>query len=458
MSTDRQGRMNLAAYIQPTGHHAASWRHPRSQKDANVNFKHYVQLAQTAERAKFDLMFLADTAAMREAAMEALCRTVQTIAGFEPLTLLSAIAAVTEKLGLVCTASTSWNAPYHIARKFASLDHISAGRAGWNAVTSGAHVEARNFGKDFAFEHAERYDRAHEMIKIVKALWDSWDDDAFMRDTDSGLYFDPEKMHVLGYHSDRYGVMGPLNVPRPPQGHPVIFQAGASEPGRELAAETAEGVFSPHLNIPAAKEFYDDVKGRMATYGRDPDHLRILPGLSIIVRPTDEEAEEDFQFLQSLIDPIVGRETLSTMLGVTDLTPYDLDGPLPDDLPPPKESRSQSTYDSIMKMARDENLTIRQLSQRVAGARGKNTFHGSPETVADYMEEWFVSRACDGFTIMPPYAPGCLDDFCELVIPELQRRGLFREDYDGTMLREHLGLPRPESRYADKGARASAAE
>jgi alkanesulfonate monooxygenase len=324
-------------------------------------------------------------------------------------------------------------------------------------VTSGSHAEARNFGKDFAYAHADRYDRAHEVVEIVKGLWDSWDDDAWIRDKDSGLFFEPEKMHVLDHQSERYSVRGPLNVPRPPQGYPVIFQAGASEAGRELAAASAEGIFSPHLTVEAAKEYYDDVKGRMAKYGRNPDHLKILPGLSIFVRPTAEEAREDYELVQSLIDPIVGREILSTMLGVIDLTPYDMDQPLPDPMPPQKESTSQGHYDSIIAMARRENLTIRQLGQRVAGARGKNTFHGSPEQVADYMEEWFVKEACDGFTLLPPYTPGCLDDFCEFVVPELRRRGLFREDYEGTTLRDHLGLPRPESRYAKKTAAANEA-
>ena len=457
MGKDR-GKMRLAAYYNPTGHHVASWRHPRAQEDAHMNFKHYVEIAQTAERAKFDLIFLADGNSTREAAMEALSRSTQFVAQFEPFTLLSALAVVTDKIGLVATASTSWNAPYHIARKFASMDHISGGRAGWNVVTSGGDNEAQNFGVEKAYDHADRYDRAHEVVDIVKGLWDSWDDDAWVRDKESGLFFKPEAMHVLNYKSERYSIKGPLNVPRPVQGYPVIFQAGASDPGRELAAATAEGIFSPHLNVEAAKEYYDDVKGRMSKYGRDRDHLKILPGLSVIVRPTDEEAEEDFNYIQSLIHPIVGREILATMLGNIDLSPYDLDKPLPEEMPVRGGGRSKGHYDSIMAMARKENLTIRELGQRVAGARGKNTIHGSPTTVADYMEEWFVKEACDGFTIMPAYIPGCLDDFCELVMPELKRRGLFREEYEGTTLREHMGLPRPESRYAKKGAQASAAE
>jgi alkanesulfonate monooxygenase len=435
--------MRLAAYYNPTGHHVASWRHPRAQVDASTNLKHYVEIAQTAERAKFDLLFLADSNSTRDADMEALSRSAQFIAHFEPLTLLSALAMVTDKIGLVATASTSWNEPYHIARKFASLDHISHGRAGWNIVTSGTDAEARNFGHDQAYEHADRYARAREVVKIVLGLWDSWDDDAFVHDQESGLFFDPAKMHVLNHKSERYRIRGPLNVPRPPQGYPLLVQAGGSSDGRETAAQFAEAIFSPHLNVEAAKAYYDDVKGRMAKYGRDPDHLKILPGLSAIVRPTEQEANDDYDYLQSRIHPIVAREILSTMLGNLDLSAYPLDGPLPD-LP----EHDGGHYTSILEMARKDNLSIRQIGMRVAGARGKNVIKGTPAQIVDYMQEWFEKEACDGFTVMPPYLPGALDDFCELVIPELRRRGLFREEYEGTTLRDHLGLPRPQSQYA----------
>jgi N-acetyl-S-(2-succino)cysteine monooxygenase len=440
--------MRLAAYFNPTGHHVASWRHPRAQVDAHINIRHYIEIVQTAERAKFDMIFLADGVATREAHMDALSRSVQFVAHLEPLTLLSALATVTERIGLVATASTTYNEPYHVARKFASLDFISHGRAGWNCVTSVQPAEARNFGRPGVEPRPVRYARAREFTQVVTGLWDSWDDDAFVRDTESGLFFDPKKLHVLRHKGERYSVEGPLNVPRPPQGWPVIVQAGASDEGIEIAAEFAEAIFGPHLTIEAAKTYYDDVKGRMRKYGRDPDHLKILPGLSVVVRPTDAEAAADFEFLQSLIHPVVGREILATMLGGIDLTPYPLDGPLPDPLP--QGSGSKGHYDSIVAMSRRENLTIRQLGDRVAGARGKNTIHGSPTRVADYMEEWFVKGACDGFCVMPPYIPGAHDDFCNMVIPELQRRGLFRRNYEGTTLREHLGLPRPASRYRQR--------
>jgi alkanesulfonate monooxygenase len=455
--TKRHGRMHLAAYYNPTGHHVASWRHPRAEADAHVNIRHYIEIACTAERAKFDLLFLADANATREAAMEALSRSVQFVAHFEPLTLLSALAVATDRIGLVATASTSFNQPYHLARKFASLDWISGGRAGWNIVTSGQTAEARNFNMDDAYDHADRYDRAREVVEIVLGLWDSWDDDAFVRDKESGLFFVPERMHVLNHRSERYRVDGPLNVPRPPQGYPVLVQAGASNEGRDLAARFAECIFSPHLTLEAAKEYYDDVKARMIKFGRNPDHVKILPGLSVIVRPTEAEATADFEYLQSLIHPIVAREILSTMLGGIDLSGYDMDKPLPDPLPR-RANTSLAHFESIVALGKRENLTIRQLGMRVAGARGKNVIKGSPAQVVDYMEEWFQARACDGFTVMPPYIPGALDDFCELVIPELQKRGRFRTEYEGKTLREHLGLPRPESRYARAPVQAGVAE
>ena len=442
MNPDR--KMRLAAYYNPTGHHIASWRHPRAQKDASFNIKHYVEIAKTAERAKFDLLFLADANATREGAIEMISRSVQFIAHFEPMTLLSALAMVTEKIGLVGTVSTSWNEPYHIARKLASLDHISSGRAGWNIVTSGQDGEAQNFGQDAAYGHHDRYVRAREVVKIVLGLWDSWEDDAFVIDTKTGLYYDPAKRHDLNWQTDMFKVKGPLNVPRPIQGYPLLVQAGGSDDGRETAAMYAEAIFSPHLTIPAAKAYYDDVKGRMVRYKRDPQHCKILPALSVICRPTQEEAERDYDFLQSLIHPLLGREVLTTMLAnKIDLSKLNLDGPLPDKMP----DYDGATYTSILDLARREKLTIRQLAQRVSGARAKNVIKGSPEFIADYMQEWFEAECCDGFTILPAYIPGALDDFAEMVIPLLQKRGLFRTEYEGTTLREHLGVPRPGSQY-----------
>lgn len=448
-------QMSLAAYFNPTGHHVASWRHPRAQKDANVSIQHYVEMAQAAERAKFDMVFLADGSAVREAHIDAISRSVQFVAHFEPITLLSALAMATKNIGLTATVNTTYEEPYNLARKFASLDIISGGRAAWNLVTSSSRGDIGNFGRDRALNHQERYGRAREFVQVVRGLWDSWDDDAFVRDVESGLYFEPDRMHYLNHVGQHFKSRGPLNVPRPVQGYPVQVQAGASDEGRDLAAEFAEAIFSPHLNIPEAKAYYDDVKGRMQSkFNRDPNHLKILPGLSVVVAESDDKAAEDFELLQSLIHPIVGREILATMLGNMDLSAYPLDGPLPDPLPPTNGSKGH--YESIVSMARRENLTIRQLGARCAGARGKNSIHGSPKKVADYMEEWFTNSACDGFCVLPPYMPGQHTDFCNMVVPELQKRGIFRKEYAGPTLRENLGIPRPESRYAK--ARQQAAE
>jgi N-acetyl-S-(2-succino)cysteine monooxygenase len=449
-----KAQLRLGAFFNPTGHHVASWRHPQSQADAGINFQHYVQIAQTAERAKFDMIFLADNIGVREAHIEALSRSAQYIANFEPITLISALAGVTSRIGLTCTASTSYNEPFHIARKFASLDHISGGRAGWNLVTSGQSVEARNFGRDHHYGHAERYLRANEFAEVVIALWDSWDDDAFTRDKESGRFFDPDKMHTLNHVGKHFKVKGPLNIPRPPQGYPVIVQAGTSDDGMDVAARFAEVIFSAHLTLDSCKEYFKEIKTRAHDkFGRNPDHLKVMPGLSAYVGRTEAEAKEKYDYQNSLMHPIVAREILSTVLGGVDLTPYNFDGPLPDNLP--MSEGSQSTFKYVTDLAKKDNLSMRQIAQVVAGARAKLVMVGSPKQLADQMEQWYVEEAADGFNVMPPYLPGALDDFVELVIPELQRRGLFRTEYAGRTLREHLGLPRPASRYTKRANEAA---
>ncbi|HEX6441697.1 MAG TPA: LLM class flavin-dependent oxidoreductase [Stellaceae bacterium] len=449
MRDQRRGeRMKLGAFFHPTGNHVAAWLHPAAQIDAGTNFRHYAEITQTAERGKFDLMFVADAVAVRDGKLSALSRWPQYMAYFDPLTLLPALAAVTKHIGLVATATTSYNEPYHIARKFASLDHISGGRGGWNVVTSSNVSEAYNFGREQHYEHGERYDRAVEFVEVVKGLWDSWDDDAFLHDRASARYFDPAKLHGLNHKGEHFSVRGPLNVARPPQGHPVLFQAGSSETGREVAAQFAEGVFTPQYTLAGAQEFYRDLKGRMARYGRPPEAMKVMPGLNAIVGRTRKEAEETHRFLQSKIHPDVGLELLSNQLGNFDLSEYDLDGPLPE-VP---ESRyalaSQSSTRNIVRWAREEGLTIRQIYQRFAGARGQRTLVGTAVEIADDMEEWFRNYGVDGFLFHPSHLPGGLDDFVELVIPELQNRGLFREEYEGATLRENMGLERPPSRYA----------
>jgi FMN-dependent oxidoreductase (nitrilotriacetate monooxygenase family) len=448
-------QMHIGVFFNHTGHHIASWRHPGAQADAAINLNHYIELTQTAERAGLDFIFFADAVGVREAKPEVLRRSAQYTAYFEPITLLSALAAVTKHIGLVATATTSYCEPYHVARLYASLDHLSGGRAAWNVVTSGTDAESYNFGRDEHYEHDSRYDRAQEFVQVVKGLWDSWDDDAFPRDKASGMFLDPDKLHQLNHHGKHFKVRGPLNVPRPPQGHPVIFQAGTSEAGRELAAATAEGVFTSQLTLDGQREHYLDVKGRMARYGRHASEMLILPGLTAVVGATDAEAQEKWKFLQSLIDPVQGREFLGMLLQA-DLSSCGLDDQLPD-LSGSKGAKSGS-FAAIVQMAGREKLTIRQLYERLAGSRGKLTLIGSVNNVADVMQKWFEAEACDGFILQPSYLPGELNEICSLLVPELQNRGLIRVSYDGHTLRDNLGLRRPVSRYATPTARNIAGE
>jgi FMN-dependent oxidoreductase (nitrilotriacetate monooxygenase family) len=446
MNSDKQLRLGLL--IHPTGNHVASWFHPDAQIDAGSNFPHYVELAQMAEAAKFDLLFLADALAVREGDPKVLARWPQYMAYFEPTTLLAGIAARTKHIGLVATSSTSYNEPYNIARRYASLDHISGGRAGWNVVTSASQNEALNFNRSEHYEHADRYARAREFVEVAKKLWDSWEDDAFVRDRTSGEYFDANKLHAAEHKGTFFSVQGPLNIGRPPQGHPVLAQAGSSEAGKELAAASAEIVFVALQSLADGRKFYDDLKARMAKYGRERDTLKIMSGLNPIVGHTEKEAMDKQDYLQSLIHPDVGRELLSNALGGISLHGFDADEPLPYHLIPTDTNNSKSGLQHVLTMAKRDNLTIRQLYNRFGGARGQRTVIGTPIQIADQMEEWFVNQCVDGFLIQPSHFPGGLADFVEMVIPELQRRGLFRREYRGTSLRDNLGLPRPVNRYA----------
>ena len=441
----RSDRMHVGMFFKNTGHHIASWRHPDSQPDAGINIRHYAQCAQAAERAGFDFIFFADSAAVRETDIEPLSRSSQYTAYFEPTTLLSALAMVTERIGLVATQTTSYNEPYNIARRFASLDHLSAGRAGWNVVTSGNHAEAFNFGRDEHFEHEDRYRRAKEFVEVVKGLWDSWDDDAFVYDVPEGRFFRPDGLHKLNHEGDFFKSRGPLNVPRPPQGYPVIFQAGISESGKELAAATAEGVFSGELTLERSQAHYGDIKSRMTRYNRGPDELRIMPGLTAIVGKTTAEAEDKERELAELVHPVVGLAYVGTLLGI-DLAGHDPDDKVPDPSDGPRGDHGMVRR--IMEIVDEEDLTIRQLYEKLAGSYGKLTVRGSVTEVADIMQEWFEARACDGFILQPLTMPGDFDDLCGMLIPELQDRGLIRVGYEGETLREHMELNRPESRHA----------
>src|SRR5215470_4011958 len=417
-------QLRLGAFMRPISIHTAAWRYPGAFPDANFNFQHLKRFAQTLERGRFDAFFMADHLAVLNMPMQALQRSA-TVTSFDPLVLLPALAVVTEHLGLIATASTTYNDPYHIARKFASLDHLSGGRAGWNVVTSGNPHEAMNFGLEEHVEHETRYRRAREFFDVV-----------------TGLYFDPEKLHILNHEGEFLKVRGPLNIARPIQGWPVIVQAGASEAGRQLAAETAEVIFAAGGNLAYARAFYADVKGRMEKLGRPRDHLKVLPGAFVVVGKTADEALEKRARLDSLVHYDSAIASLSIALG-HDASGFDPDGPLPEI---PESNSSQSGRERVVELAKREHLTVRQLAQRVGGYGGL-AFVGTPTMIADQMEEWLLTDACDGFNVMFPYLPGGLDDFVDRVVPELQRRELFRREYEGTTLRENLGLPRPKNRF-----------
>lgn len=436
--------------MRPVSIHTGAWRYPGAWPDANFSFPKLARLAQKLEAGKFDAFFMADHLALLNMPIEALRRS-HTVTSFDPMTLLPALAAVTERIGLIATASTTYNDAYHVARKFASLDHISGGRAGWNLVTTANPDAALNFGQDEHKAHGERYKRAREFYDVVTGLWDSFADDAFIRDVESGIFWDPTRMHVLNHQGPELSVRGPLNVGRPVQGWPVIVQAGASEAGRQIAAETAEMVFAAGGPIGDAQAFYADVKGRAAALGRNPDHLKILPGALVVVGDTVEEARAKRAHLDSLVHEESAIGSLSSVLGV-DARAFDPDGPLPEI---PETENSKSGRERAINVARREGLTVRQLAQRQGGYAGA-AMVGTPATIADEMQAWLEGRACDGFNVMFPYVPGGLNDFVERVVPELQARGLFRRDYEGTTLREHLGLPRPENRFFTP--RAAAAE
>jgi len=439
MSDKRQ--IKLAAFMRPASIHTGAWRYPGAWPDMNFNIAHMRRCIQTLEAAKFDAFFMADHMAVLNMPVEALKRS-HTVTSFEPFTLLSALSQVTERIGLIATGSTTFDAPYHIARRFASLDHLSAGRAGWNIVTTSNPDAALNFGMDALMEHGERYERAREFYDVVTGLWDSWADDAFIRDVESGVFLDPDKMHVLGHEGEFLSVRGPLNIARPVQGWPVVVQAGASDAGKRLASETAEAVFTAQGSIASGRAFYADVKGRMDKLGRNRDHMKILPACFVVVGDTVENAREKRARLDGLVDYANAIASLSIAIG-HDASGFDPDGPLPDI---PESNQSKSSRERVIELARRDNLTVRQLAQRLGGFSGL-AMVGTAQTIADEMEAWIAAEAADGFTIMFPYLPGGLDDFCTRVVPELQRRGIFRREYEGKTLRENLGLPRPTNKF-----------
>ncbi len=440
MSAARQ--LILGAFMRPVSIHTAAWRYPGAHADGNFNFAHLRRYIETLERGRFHAFFMADHLALMNMPMAALKRSA-TVTSFDPLTLLPALATCTGHIGLIATASTTYNEPYHIARKFASLDHLSGGRAGWNMVTSANPDEALNFGRDEHLEHGERYRRAREFHAVVTGLWDSWADDAFIRDAGSGVYFDPARLHVLDHRGEHLKVRGPLNIARPPQGWPVIVQAGSSEAGQALAADTAEIVFSAQNTLVDARRYYAALKARVAAAGRQPDDVKVLPGAFVVVGDTLAEARAIKARLDSLVHPDSGLATLAVTLGC-DVSGFDLDGPLPDI---PDSNASKSQREKLIAMAARDQMTVRQLAQYVGGSFGTLEMVGTPQTIADEMEEWLTSGGSDGFNVMFPWLPGGLDAFVDKVVPELQRRGLFQREYAGRTLRENLGLARPPNRY-----------
>ena len=434
--------MKLGLSMRYLGYHAAAWRHPDVDPAGASSFQHFVRVAQTAEAAKFDMVFLADGIGIRakDEPAGSLCRSAQT-AELEPLTLLSALAAVTQRIGLVATASTTYNEPFHIARKYASLDRISGGRAGWNIVTSWSDAEARNFNREQHLGYETRYERAAEFVEVVKGLWDSWEEDAPVRDQASGIFFDPAKLHPLNHAGKHFRVQGPLSVARTPQGRPLLVQAGASEQGLEIAAASADVVYSAAQDLPSAQAYYQSLKGRLAKHGRDQGDLLVMPGITPFVGRTRQEARDRYDELNDLVDPRLGLSYLYGQLG--DLSGHDLDGPVPE----PNDPKVRSIARGLVALAHREQLTIRQLYTRIAAGFGTRVLIGTAQDVADDMQHWMEADAADGFNICPPALPVGLDQFAALVIPELQRRALFRTEYEATTLRGNLGLRTPPNRY-----------
>lgn len=436
----RQLTLNL--FIYPGGHHEAAWRYRDSEPERVLDIRYYQELARKAEAAKFDAVFLADGPSLAENVR------YSSRVRFEPVTWLTALAAATQKIGLIGTASTTYNEPYNLARLFASLDHISGGRAGWNIVTTSDAGAAHNFGLPEHPPHGERYEKAREFLDVVTRLWDSWEDDALVADPRSGVFADADKVHRIDHVGKHYRVRGPLNVSRSPQGRPVYVQAGSSEDGRSFAAQFAEAIFTAHQTLASAQEFYSDIKTRAAALGRRPNHLRILPGISPFLGSTEAEAKRLEEEIDDLIQPAASLDQLKRMIGV-DLSGYDLDGPVPRHIidtngPKGLASRFQLVVDIVDR----ENPTIRQLIRRLAGARGHRVVVGTPEHIANEIQSWFEQGAADGFNVMPPYLTGGFDNFVAEVVPILRKRGLFRQDYSGSTLREHYGLPRPDSLFA----------
>lgn len=432
-----------------TGHHIAAWRHPQAEANAGHDIDHYRFLAQEAERGLFDLVFAADSPAGFDGDREPEIRErVSHGAHFEPVTLWAALSQVTKHVGFVATASTTYEDPYLLARKFASLEHISKGRGAWNVVTTGADV-SRNFSISGHPAHANRYERAEEFVDLVLDLWDSYEDDALLRDKESGIFVDTDKVHAINHRGQVFSVAGPLNVARSPQGRPVVVQAGASEPGRQLAARTAEVIFTANQTLADGQEFYSDLKGRLPRFGRRAEDLVIMPGIFPVLGGTEAEAKANYEFIQSLVHPVIAWSILKQYYVGVDLSGYSLDDKAP---PVPAYTELNKSRVKLVADLAARGLTLRELYLALATGRGHRTVVGTPDQIANAIEEWFVGGAADGFNLMPPILPTGLTDFVDQVVPILQKRGLFRTAYEGQTLRENLGLERPINRFVLRAA------
>jgi FMN-dependent oxidoreductase (nitrilotriacetate monooxygenase family) len=441
VTTERRRQLHLNAFLMEAGHHEAAWRLPDSNPRADFDLQHWIRLARLAESAKFDSLFLADGPAVIGTG------EFRPPGQLEPLTLLTALSQATSRIGLIATVSSTYNEPYNLARRLASVDHVSEGRAGWNIVTSAGADEAANFGLTDRPAHAERYARADEFLRIAKSLWDSWESEAVLADKAAGRYADPARLHRLDHAGRYFSVAGPLNVERPPQGHPLLVQAGSSEDGKDFAARHAEAIFTAHRTYERAADFYADIKARARAAGRDPDGVIVLPGIVPYIGSTEAEARAIAQELDELRVPAYGLRQLAAVFE-TEPSVFELDAPLPDFiLARPKLEGSQSRSDLFIELALRERLTVRQLISRIGGGRGHFEFVGTPDQVADAIMAWFEGGAADGFNIMAPALPSGLETFIEQVLPILRAKGLFRGEYEGTTLREHYGLPVPANQF-----------
>jgi FMN-dependent oxidoreductase (nitrilotriacetate monooxygenase family) len=443
---DRAPQMHINLFLAGVGHHEAAWRLPSSRPNSLFELEHYRHAARVAEAGKLDSIFFADTLSTGVNVK----RNLMT--AMEPTNLLAALAPATSRIGLIATASTSYNDPFNLARRFATIDHLSGGRAGWNIVTSASEAEARNFSLDHRADHADRYRRAAEFVEVATALWDAWEDGALVGDKESGLFVDPERLHAIEHDGDFFRVAGPLGLPRSPQGRPVLVQAGSSEAGKDLAAGVAEAVFTAQRTLADGQAFYDDLKGRAARAGRDPGGIKILPGISPFIGSTEAEAKAVERELLDLVQTDYALAQLSRMLD-REIGEDQLDQKLPELPGEDSVNGAKSRFSLVVDMARAEDLTVRQIIGRLAGGRGHRTIVGTPEQVADDLQLWFENGAADGFNYMPPAIPDQLEVFVDTVVPILQERGIFRREYEGTTLREHYGLERPASRYTDRRAR-----